>query len=222
VPHALPPLPYPYDALSPTIDELTMRMHHDHHHRGYVANLNSALDGTPLADRPLDQVLANLDLVPQDRRSAVRDNGGGHANHSLLWEVMHPFGGGRPTGALARAIEDEFGSVADLELAVVAAGLARCGSGWVWLVHDGRGLAVVSTPNQDSPLMNGQEPLLGVDIWEHAYYLKYQHRRDDYLEAWWNVVDWDRVGHRYAAAAARRSQQLRFADDWGSREWLLR
>jgi Fe-Mn family superoxide dismutase len=202
MPHALPPLPYPYDALAPTIDELTMRIHHDKHHGTYVANLNAALAGTQWADRRVEELLADLHALPQAIRLAVRNNGGGHANHTVFWEVMAPDGGGQPTGALGEAIEATFRSVRDLELQLSIAASARFGSGWVWLVHDGSGLAVTSTPNQDSPLTNGQTPLLGIDVWEHAYYLKYQHRRADYLEAWWNVVDWERVGARYAAATS--------------------
>jgi superoxide dismutase, Fe-Mn family len=199
MPHALPPLPYPYDGLSPTIDELTMRIHHDKHHAGYVAGLNAALKGTEWADRPVEQLLADLDALPEDIRSAVRNSGGGHANHSLFWELMAPNGGREPDGPLADAIEATFRSARELKRRLSAAGLARFGSGWAWLIHDGTGLAVTSTPNQDSPLMHGHTPLLGIDVWEHAYYLKYQSRRADYLEAWWNVVEWPRVAARYAA-----------------------
>ena len=198
MPHALPSLPYSYDALAPTIDELTMRIHHDKHHRAYVANLNAALEGTEWADRPLQRLLADLDALPEGRRTAVRNNGGGHANHMQFWEVMAPDGGGDPDGPLREAIDTTFGSVAELRRQICAAGLARFGSGWAWLIHDGSGLAVTSSPNQDSPLTDGHSPLLGVDVWEHAYYLKYQNRRADYLEAWWNVVDWRRVAERHA------------------------
>ena len=203
MPYELPPLPYPYDALEPTIDEQTMRIHHDKHHGTYVTNLNAALDGTEWNGRPLEQVLDNLDLLPEDKRTPVRNNGGGHANHTLFWEIMSPDGGGEPEGALAQAIADTFDSVDELKGQINDAGAKRFGSGWTWLIHDGTGLAVVSTPNQDSPLMSGDTPLLGIDVWEHAYYLKYQNRRPDYLEAWWNVVNWVAVGERYAAATGR-------------------
>jgi superoxide dismutase, Fe-Mn family len=201
--YELPPLPFAYDALEPVIDELTMRVHHDMHHATYVANLNAALEATEWAERPIEQVLGNVDLLPESARTAVRNNGGGHANHSLLWDVMSPDGGGEPEGELARAIEDTFGGLDELKKAVNDAGVNRFGSGWTWLIHDGTGLAVVSTPNQDSPIMNSDEPLLGIDVWEHAYYLKYQNRRPDYLEAWWNVVNWPAVAERYASAVGR-------------------
>lgn len=201
--YELPPLPFAYDALEPVIDELTMRVHHDMHHATYVANLNAALEATERAERPIEQVLGNVDLLPESARTAVRNNGGGHANHSLLWDVMSPDGGGEPEGELARAIEDTFGGLDELKKAVNDAGVNRFGSGWTWLIHDGTGLAVVSTPNQDSPIMNSDEPLLGIDVWEHAYYLKYQNRRPDYLEAWWNVVNWPAVAERYASAVGR-------------------
>jgi superoxide dismutase, Fe-Mn family len=200
MPYELPPLPYDYDALAPTIDEQTMRIHHDKHHQAYVTNVNAALEGTEWADRPIEQVLDNLDLLPEDKRAAVRNNGGGHANHSLFWQIMGPDGGGAPSGALAAAIEATFDSFDALKTQVVDAGVKRFGSGWSWLIHDGTGLAVVSTPNQDTPLMTGDTPLLGVDVWEHAYYLNYQNRRPDYLAAWWDVVNWDEVGRRYEAA----------------------
>ena len=201
--YELPPLPYDYDALEPSIDELTMRVHHDKHHATYVANLNAAIEGTEWADRPLVQVLDNLDLLPESARTAVRNNGGGHANHSLFWESMSPEGGGEPEGEFAAAISDTFDSLDELKTQVNDAGMKRFGSGWTWLIHDGTGLAVVSTPNQDSPLMTGDTPLLGIDVWEHAYYLKYQNRRQEYLEAWWSVVDWLAVADRYAAAGGR-------------------
>jgi superoxide dismutase, Fe-Mn family len=200
--YELPSLPYAYDALEPTIDELTMRVHHDKHHGTYVANVNAALEGTEWADRPIEQVLDNLDLLPEDKRTAVRNNGGGHANHSLFWEIMSP-DGGEPEGELAAAISDTFDSVEELKRQLNDAGIKRFGSGWAWLIHDGTGLAVVSTPNQDSPLMAGNTPILGIDVWEHAYYLKHQNRRPDYLEAWWNVVNWPAVADRYAAAVGR-------------------
>jgi Fe-Mn family superoxide dismutase len=197
--HQVPPLPYDYAALEPHIDEQTMRIHHDKHHQAYVDNLNKALEGTEWADRPLEAVLGNLELIPQDKRTAIRNNGGGHANHTLFWEIMSPDGGGEPQGKLADAIADTFDSVDELKNQVVDAGIKRFGSGWTWLIHDGTGLAVVSTPNQDTPLMEDDTPLLGIDVWEHAYYLKYQNRRPDYLAAWWNVVNWAEVGRRFEA-----------------------
>jgi Fe-Mn family superoxide dismutase len=195
--HALPPLPYPYGALEPTIDELTMRIHHGKHHAGYVANLNAGLEHSEWSGRPVEELLGQLHALPEDIRTTVRNNGGGHANHTLFWDVMAPDGGGDPSGHLADAIDAEFQSLPDLKRQLSAAGAARFGSGWAWLIHDGVGLAVTSTPNQDSPLMNGHTPLLGIDVWEHAYYLKHQNRRADYLEAWWNVVNWQRVAERY-------------------------
>jgi len=203
MPHALPPLPYPYDALEPTIDELTMRLHHDKHHEGYVAALNAALHGTRWAERPVEDVLCDLGSLPEDKRTLVRNNGGGHLNHSLFWASMAPDFRGLPAGPLGDAIDVTFGSVREVRRQVSDAGTGRFGSGWAWLVHDGAGLAVTSTANQDSPLMRGVTPLLGVDVWEHAYYLRYQHRRADYLEAWWNVVDWQQVAARYATATSR-------------------
>ena len=201
MPYELPPLPYDYNALEPTIDEQTMRIHHDKHHAAYVTNLNAALEGTEWADRPIEQVLDNLDLLPEEKRAAVRNNGGGHANHSLFWQIMGPNGGGEPSGALAAAIDATFDSLDALKAQLVDAGVKRFGSGWSWLIHDGTGLAVVSTPNQDTPLMTGDTPLLGIDVWEHAYYLNYQNRRPDYLAAWWNVVNWDEVGRRFDAVS---------------------
>jgi superoxide dismutase, Fe-Mn family len=205
VPYELPPLPYPYDALEPHIDEQTMRLHHDKHHQTYVDNLNKGVAGTEWDGRPLEQLLDNIDLLPEDRRTAVRNNGGGHANHSLFWEIMSPDGGGEPEGDLKAAIDDAFDGFAELKRQVNEAALKRFGSGWAWLVHDGTGLSVVSTPNQDTPLMQGHTPLLGVDVWEHAYYLGYQNRRADYLEAWWNVVNWSRVAEQLAGAGGRRA-----------------
>jgi superoxide dismutase, Fe-Mn family len=222
MPYALPPLPYPYDALAPTIDELTMRIHHDKHHRDHVADLNAALEGTEWADRPLEQLLARIDLLPDDARAAIRENGGAHANHMLFWDVMSPYGGGAPGGRLGDAIEATFQSFGEMKRQIRAAGGARCGSGWAWLVHDGEGLAVTSTPNQDSPLMYGHTPLLGVDVWEHAYYFKYQHRRTDYLEAWWNVVDWRRVAERYATATGPAPTHERPEERGSGRQWLPR
>ena len=201
MPYELPPLPYAYDALAPTIDEQTMQIHHDKHHAAYVTNLNAALEGSEWADRPIEQVLDNLDLLPEDKQAAVRNNGGGHANHSLFWQIMSPDGGGEPSGALGAAIDDTFDSFDALKKQLIDAGVKRFGSGWSWLIHDGTGLAVVSTPNQDTPLMTGDTPLLGIDVWEHAYYLNYQNRRPDYLAAWWNVVNWDEVGRRFDAVS---------------------
>jgi Fe-Mn family superoxide dismutase len=198
--YTVPDLQYPFDALEPHIDAQTMEIHHDKHHGAYVANLNAALEGTEWMDRPIDSVLANLEIIPEDKRAAVRNNGGGHANHTLFWEIMSPVGGGEPAGELGDAIADTFGSFEELRTQVNDAGVKRFGSGWTWLVWDGTGLAVVSTPNQDSPVSEGKTPLLGIDVWEHAYYLAYQNRRPDYLAAWWNVVDWSAVAGRFAAA----------------------
>jgi superoxide dismutase, Fe-Mn family len=205
MPYSLPDLPYAFDALEPTIDAKTMEIHHDKHHAAYVTNLNAALEGTEFGDAPIEQLLDGLDLIPEAKRAAVRNNGGGHANHTLFWETMSPDGGGEPSGDLADAINATFESVDALKTALNDAGVKRFGSGWTWLIHDGTGLAVVSTPNQDSPLMDGHAPLLGIDVWEHAYYLNYQNRRPDYLAAWWNVVNWDAVAERYAKASARRA-----------------
>ncbi len=200
---SVPPLPYGYDALEPTIDEQTMRLHHDKHHQAYVDNANKALEGTPLDGESVEQILTNLDALPEDRRAAARNNVGGHANHSLFWEIMSPDGGGDPDGALGQAIADAFGSLDEFKAAVNDAGVKRFGSGWTWLVHDGTGLAVISTPNQDSPIIDSKVPLLGIDVWEHAYYLKYQNRRPDYLAAWWNIVNWPAVAVRYETAIGR-------------------
>jgi Fe-Mn family superoxide dismutase len=198
--YSVPPLTYDFGALEPHIDARTMEIHHDKHHAAYVTNLNAALEGTEWMDRPIENVLANLEIIPDDKQTAVRNNGGGHANHTLFWEIMGPGGGGEPSGDLAAAVESTFGSFADLKSQVNDAGVKRFGSGWSWLVWDGTGLAVYSTANQDSPVMESDVPLLGVDVWEHAYYLNYQNRRPDYLEAWWNVVNWDAVAARYDAA----------------------
>jgi len=198
--YSVPDLAYAFDALEPHIDARTMEIHHDKHHAAYVTNLNAALEGTEWMDRPIDSVLSNLEILPEDKRAAVRNNGGGHANHTLFWEIMGPDGGGEPSGDLAAAITDTFGSLGDLKAQVTDAGVKRFGSGWSWLVWDGTGLAVLSTPNQDSPVMEGKTPILGVDVWEHAYYLNYQNRRPDYLTAWWNVVDWNAVGAKLEAA----------------------
>ena len=202
--YELPPLPYPYDALEPHIDEQTMRLHHDKHHQAYLDKVNAALEGTEWEDRPIEQVLgAIVDISPEDKQKVVSNNGGGHANHALFWEIMGPDGGGEPSGDLAAAIEDAFDSFDGLKKLVNDAGVNRFGSGWTWLVHDGSGLAVYSTANQDSPYMNDDIPILGIDVWEHAYYLNYQNRRPDYLEAWWNVVNWAAVAERYAQATGR-------------------
>jgi Fe-Mn family superoxide dismutase len=202
--YEVPPLPYDYGALEPHIDEQTMRIHHDKHHQAYIDKANAALEGTEWEGRPIEQLLgAILDIVPEDKQKVVRNNGGGHANHSLFWEIMSPDGGGDPEGDLADAIDDTFGSLDELKKQVNETGVNRFGSGWTWLVHDGTGLAVYSTANQDSPIMQSDEPLLGIDVWEHAYYLKYQNRRPDYLEAWWNVVNWPAVAERYARATGR-------------------
>ena len=198
--YSVPDLAYPFDALEPHIDARTMEIHHDKHHAAYVTNLNAALEGTEWMDRPIEAVLANLEIIPEDKRAAVRNNGGGHANHTLFWEIMGPDGGGEPSGELGAAISDTFGSFSDLQAQVNDAGVKRFGSGWSWLVWDGTGLAVLSTPNQDSPVMEGKTPILGVDVWEHAYYLSYQNRRPDYLAAWWNVVNWDAVAAKFDTA----------------------
>jgi superoxide dismutase, Fe-Mn family len=200
MPYSVPDLAYPFDALEPHIDARTMEIHHDKHHAAYVTNLNAALEGTEWIDRPIEAVITNLEILPEDKRAAVRNNGGGHANHTLFWEIMGPNGGGAPTGDLASAIDATFGSLDELKTQVNDAGVKRFGSGWSWLVWDGTGLAVLSTPNQDSPIMEGKTPLLGIDVWEHAYYLNYQNRRPDYLAAWWNVVDWDAVAAKLEAA----------------------
>jgi Fe-Mn family superoxide dismutase len=201
----VPPLPYDYAALEPHIDEATMRLHHDKHHQAYVDKANAALDGTDWANEPVEQVLTILDTLPEDKQTILRNNAGGHANHSLFWEIMSPEGGGEPEGDLADAINDTFGSLDELKQAVNDGGVNRFGSGWSWLVHDGTGLAIYSTANQDSPIMQSDEPLLGIDVWEHAYYLKYQNRRPDYLEAWWNVVNWPAVAELYAEAIGKVS-----------------
>jgi superoxide dismutase, Fe-Mn family len=202
MPYTVPDLPYDYAALEPHIDEATMRVHHDKHHQAYVDNANAALAGTEWDGRPVEQVLVELDLLPEDKQTAVRNNAGGHANHTLFWEILSPNGGGEPSGPLAQAIDDTFGGLDELKSAVNDAGVKRFGSGWSWLVWDGTGLAVYSTPNQDSPILASFDdvPLLGIDVWEHAYYLKYQNRRPEYLAAWWNVVNWPAVESRYETA----------------------
>ena len=203
MPFTLPDLPYAYDALEPTIDARTMEIHHSKHHQAYVDNANKALEGTEWADKNVESVLASLAAMPDAIQAAVRNNAGGHANHSLFWTIMSADGGGEPDGDLKAAIDDLWGSTDDLKAAINDAGIKRFGSGWTWLVYDGTGLAVKSTPNQDSPLLESDEPLLGIDVWEHAYYLNYQNRRPDYLTAWWNVVNWAEVGRRFEAADKR-------------------
>ena len=198
--YEVPPLPYDYAALEPHIDEQTMRLHHDKHHQAYVDKANGALDGTEHEGKPIEEVVANLDALPDDKRGVVRNNGGGHLNHSLFWESMSADGGGAPSGDLASAIDDAFGSFDAFKEQFEAAGVGQFGSGWAWLVLDGGSLKVTSTPNQDNPVTAGATPLLGNDVWEHAYYLKYQNKRPDYLKAWWNVVNWDKVAERYGAA----------------------
>lgn len=195
--HELPPLPYGYNALEPHIDEQTMRIHHDKHHGTYVTNLNAALDKHPeLQKKSLDDLLRDLNSVPEDIRTAVRNNGGGHWNHSMFWQIMGPKAGGEPTGAVKDAIQAASGDFAKFKEQFKAAALGRFGSGWAWVVSDGSKLAIVSTPNQDNPMMEGKRAVFGLDVWEHAYYLKYQNRRADYVDAWWNLVNWAEVAKR--------------------------
>jgi len=200
---SLPPLTYAYDALEPHIDQATMQFHHDKHHAAYVKNLNAALDKHPeLKSKPVEEMLRNLNSVPADIRQIVRNNGGGHVNHSMFWLIMKPQGGGEPTGAIASAINQSFGSFAAFKKQFNEAGTGRFGSGWVWLVRNKNGkLEVTTTANQDSPLSEGKYPIMGNDVWEHAYYLKYQNRRPEYLDAWWNVLNWDEINKRFAAAS---------------------
>ncbi len=194
----LPPLPYAYNALEPYIDEQTMQLHHDKHHAAYVKNLNAALEKHPeLNAWSLQDLMSKINQVPEDIRTAVRNNGGGHINHTLFWQIMAPHAGGEPTGTLAADIQKTFGSFATLREQLNKAAMGRFGSGWAWLVLDGGKLAIISTANQDSPVMEGKSPVMGVDVWEHAYYLKYQNRRDEYLAAWWNVVNWPEIAKRY-------------------------
>jgi Fe-Mn family superoxide dismutase len=202
MPFSLPPLPYATDALEPHIDKMTMEIHHGKHHNAYVTNLNKALESAPdLAGKTVEELLANnCALVPDNIKTAVRNNGGGHINHSMFWTIMGPKGGGQPSGALADAIKSTFGGFDQFKEKVNAAGATRFGSGWAWLVKDSSGkLDVISTANQDSPIMEGKIPVMGVDVWEHAYYLKYQNRRPDYLAAWWNVVNWPEIEKRFAS-----------------------
>ena len=196
----LPDLPYAKDALEPSIDATTMEIHHDKHHAGYVSKLNAAVEGTGLDSGSVEDLMRNFSQVPADKQTAVRNNGGGHANHSLFWTVMKPGGGGEPTGELKSAIDSAFGSYADFKTQFEDAAKTRFGSGWAWLTVDGGSLKVESTPNQDTPLMDGRTPILGLDVWEHAYYLKYQNKRPDYVSAFWDVVNWDEVSRRFAAA----------------------
>jgi Fe-Mn family superoxide dismutase len=198
--YEVPPLPYDYNALEPTIDEETMHLHHDKHHQAYVDKANDALAGTEWEDKPVEEVLQNLSSLPSDKQAVVRNNGGGHANHTLFWESMSPDGGGEPGGDLAEAIDTAFGSFDAFKEKFEANGVGQFGSGWTWLVLDGGELKLEKTPNQDSPVLNGQIPLVGNDVWEHAYYLKYKNARPAYLKAWWDVVSWDKVGERYSAA----------------------
>ena len=189
----LPPLPYPYDALEPHIDEATMKLHHGKHHQAYVDKLNAAIAASEWESKSLDEIMVSLDKVPDKVKAAVRNNGGGHYNHSLFWQWMSPTGGGEPTGKVAEAINSKFGSFAKFKEEFEAAGMSRFGSGWVWLIQDGGELSIVTTPYQDCPVSEGKKVLLGNDLWEHAYYLKYQNRRPEYLAAWWNVVNWNKV-----------------------------
>lgn len=200
--YELPPLPYPNSALEPHIDAQTMEIHHDKHHQAYITNLNKALgSNADLASRPIDELIKNMDAVPENIRTAVRNNGGGHSNHTFFWNIMGPNGSGAPTGEVADAIKETFGSFEALQEKINAAGAARFGSGWAWLVvSKDKKLEVISTPNQDSPIMDGHTPVLGVDVWEHSYYLKYQNKRPDYLKAWWNTVNWEAVNKHYTAA----------------------
>ncbi len=198
--YEVPALPYAYDALEPHIDAETMTLHHDKHHQAYVDKVNAALEGTDLADKPIEEVIRDLDSVPADKRGPVRNNGGGHLNHTMFWESMSPDGGGEPSGELGEAITAAFGSFESFKEQFEAAGVGQFGSGWAWLVLDGGELKITSTANQDNPVSSGQTPLVGNDVWEHAYYVTYRNRRPDYLKAWWNVVNWDVVAERYAAA----------------------
>jgi Fe-Mn family superoxide dismutase len=196
--HSLPPLPYPTDALEPHIDKQTMEIHHGKHHAAYVNNLNAALEKHPeLQSKSVEDLVRSINTVPEDIRTAVRNNAGGHINHTMFWQIMGPRAGGEPTGGLADAIKQAFGDSAKFKEQFTAAATGRFGSGWAWLVLDGGALKIESTPNQDTPLMDGRRPVMGLDVWEHAYYLKYQNRRADYITAWWNVVNWTEVGRRF-------------------------
>lgn len=196
----LPELPYAYDALEPHIDKETMNIHHTKHHNTYVTKLNDAVSGTDLESKSIEEILRDLDSVPEDIRTAVRNNGGGHANHTFFWQILSPNGGGEPSGELADAINDKFGSFDSFKEQFAAAGTGRFGSGWAWLVVNNGELEITSTPNQDTPISEGKTPVLGLDVWEHAYYLKYQNKRPDYIAAFWNVVNWEEVNNRYQNA----------------------
>ncbi|EGO2528009.1 MULTISPECIES: superoxide dismutase [Enterococcus] len=199
--YTLPELPYAYDALEPYIDVETMHLHHDKHHNTYVTNLNAAIEKHPeLGEKSVEDLISDMNAIPEDIRTAVRNNGGGHANHTFFWEIMAPNAGGQPTGAIKEAIDETFGSFDEMKVAFKTAATGRFGSGWAWLVVNNGKLEITSTPNQDSPLMDGQTPVLGLDVWEHAYYLKYKNVRPDYIEAFWNVVNWDKVNELFAAA----------------------
>jgi Fe-Mn family superoxide dismutase len=201
--YSLPPLPYPNNALEPSIDAMTMEIHHDRHHKAYVDNLNKALEGqAALAAKPIDKLLREINQVPENIRTTVRNNGGGHANHTMFWEIMGKGAGGKPSGPLEEAIKSTFGDFAAFQQQLKTAAVGRFGSGWAWLVMAGGKLQILSTANQDSPYMEGQFPILGIDVWEHAYYLKYQNKRADYIDAWWNVVNWNAVAKRFADAKA--------------------
>jgi superoxide dismutase, Fe-Mn family len=199
--YEVPDLPYDYNALEPHIDEETMKLHHDKHHQAYVDKANAALEGTEWADKPVEEVLQNLSSLPKDKQTAVRNNGGGHANHTFFWQIMSPDGGGEPDGELAEAINSSFDGFDSFKDQLKEAGVGQFGSGWAWLIHDGSGLAITSTPNQDTPVSDGNTPIVGVDVWEHAYYLKYQNKRPDYIDAWWNVVNWDEAAKRFKEAS---------------------
>jgi len=198
VAYEVPPLPYDYDALEPHIDEATMKLHHDKHHQAYVDKANGALEGTEMEDKPIEEVLQNLDALDEDKKKVVRNNGGGHANHTFFWQIMSPDGGDAPRGALLDAIVDKFGGFDKFQDEFKQAAVGRFGSGWAWLVKEGDdGVEITTTPNQDTPVMEGKTPIIGIDVWEHAYYLKYQNKRPDYIDAWWNVVNWDEAQKRF-------------------------
>jgi Fe-Mn family superoxide dismutase len=205
--YTLPQLPYAYDALEPHIDAKTMEIHHTKHHNTYVTKLNEALANSPLADKPVEELIADLSAVPEKVRTAVRNNGGGHANHSMFWTILSAYGGGQPTGPMAEAINKTFGSYEKFQELFTAAATTRFGSGWAWLSQDGDKLIIESTANQDNPLMEGRTPILGLDVWEHAYYLKYQNRRPEYIAAFYNIINWDEVGKRFEKASQRGSRK---------------
>ena len=199
--YEVPDLPYGYDALEPHIDEATMKVHHDKHHQAYVDKANGALEGTEWEDKPIEEVLQNLDSLEEDKKKVVRNNGGGHANHTFFWQIMSPDGGDAPRGPLLDAIIDKFGGFDEFKEEFKQAGVGQFGSGWAWLVREGDGVEIVTTPNQDTPVMEGKTPIIGVDVWEHAYYLKYQNKRPDYIEAWFNVVNWEEAQRRFEGSA---------------------